>query len=157
MDDTRGREDAIRAVLDAQQTLSRTLLGDQMREWIHLDLSMAQLKALMLLTSHDGVNVGALAGLLGVGKPGASILVDRLVQLGYAERAEDAEDRRRTVVTPTERGQALATQLRQAGGSHFERLLAEMDLDDLAALARGLRALADVAERTATRAEPAHE
>jgi DNA-binding MarR family transcriptional regulator len=139
-------ESRIQEALAAQRAVFRALLGSATRDWIELDLSMGQLKALMALATHQGLNITALAELLGVGKPAASMLVERLVRTGYVERREDPTDRRRAIVAPTAAGNALVTRLRQGGGgSRMARWLARMAPADLEALSQGLRVLAAIA------------
>lgn len=153
MEDLSPRAAPFREVLAAQRTIARELFRTTMAEWIHLDLSMGQLKALMLLASQPDMNVSSLAETLSVSKPTASILVDQLVHQGFAQRTEDPEDRRRTLVAPTQAGSDLAAHLRQTGPQdRFVGWLEALDPDDLAALTRGLQALAAVAERDAAEA-----
>ena len=143
----------IHASLAAQQALYGAIQRVNKPDWLHLDLTMGQLKTLMALASedaaHDGVNVSALAETLGAGKPKTSILVDQLVQLGYVQRTEDSEDRRRTLVTLTPIGDELVTRLQRGGNERMTRWLSQMSEDDLAALTRGLTALAAIVEREA--------
>lgn len=146
MEDLPARDDAVGAVIAAQKRLGRALHRPYANEWIHLDLSMGQLKTLMALASHQPATVSELADTLEVGKPTASVLVDRLVQLGYAARAEDPEDRRRTLVTTTAAGSDLVTSLRQGHIDRMVRWLEAIAPDDLDALTRGLEALVAVAE-----------
>ncbi len=154
----------VREAMEAQRLIYQAALGLQSDEWIQLDLSMGQLKALVTLTARREMTVSEIAEALGVGKPAASILVDRLTHLDYVTRREDPDDRRRTVVTPTERGEELVTRLRQSGGQHaMLGWLSQMDPDDLAALTRGTLALAAIVTRekqarrqTATHDEPTH-
>jgi DNA-binding MarR family transcriptional regulator len=138
---------AVQAAIAAQRAVYRRLLRAHMPEWIQLDLSMGQLKTLMALASQGPLTVSGVAETLEVGKPAASILVDRLVQLGYVARAEDPADRRRTLVSLTPSGGDLVAWLRQGKADHFVRWLAAMAPDDLAALTRGMQALAAIAER----------
>lgn len=93
------------------------------------------------------MNVSELAEWLKASKPSASILVDRLVQLGYVERMEDRDDRRRTLVVLTAKGRELVARLQRSGGERMEGWMEQMSPDDLAALTRGLRALAAVVSR----------
>ncbi len=51
---------------------------------------------------------------LGVSKQARSQLIDTLVVRGYLERADDPDDRRKLVLTPTERGRAAAAEVRAA-------------------------------------------
>jgi DNA-binding MarR family transcriptional regulator len=141
-----GEDPRIQEALAAQRAVLHAVMGSATRDWIHLELSMGQLKTLMALATHQGLNITGLAELLGVGKPAASILVDRLVQLGYVERREDPLDRRRAIVAPSVAGEELVARLRQGGGrQRMARWMARMTPADLEALTRGLRALAEIA------------
>lgn len=144
----------VQAAIAAQRAVYRRLLRAHMPEWIQLDLSMGQLKTLMALASQGPLTVSGVAETLEVGKPAASILVDRLVQLGYVARAEDPADRRRTLVSLTPSGGDLVARLRQGKADHFVRWLSAMAPDDLAALTRGLQALATIAERDDVPVDP---
>lgn len=138
---------AARAVMEAMWRLNHARLRAHTPEWVHLDLSIGQLKTLMVLASHPRMSVSDVAKMLEVGKPAASMLVDRLVHLGYAQRTEDPEDRRRTWVEPTVAGTELVVRLRQGGGERLAHTLEQMKPEDLDALLRGLRALAAITER----------
>lgn len=113
--------------------------------WLALDLPGSQLKALVALHGSDGTSVSALARSLSVGEPAASQLVEQLVRRGYAERSPDPLDRRRVVVTITQAGTALASELFQGRERHVRQWLELMDDGDVQALARGVRALAAAA------------
>lgn len=146
MDDLPARDDAVGAVIAAQKRLGRALHRPYANEWLHLDLSMGQLKTLMALASRQPATVSEIADTLEVGKPAASTLVDRLVQLGYAARTEDPDDRRRTLVTTTTAGSDLVTRLRQGHLDRMVRWLEAMAPDDLDALTCGIQALSAIAE-----------
>jgi len=138
----------VREALKAQRVIYKTVLGMNSDEWLSLDLTMGQLKALVTLTARRDMTVSEVAEALGVGKPAASMLVDRLTHHGYVTRREDPDDRRRTVVTPTEAGEELVTRLRQSGGERtMVRWIRQMAPDDLAAFTQSMRALAAIAAR----------
>lgn len=138
----------VRKALKAQRTIYRAVLGLNSDEWLSLDLSMGQLKALVTLTVRRGMTVSEVAEALGIGKPAASMLVDRLTHHHYVTRHEDPNDRRRTVVTPTEAGEELVTRLRQSGGEQaLVRWIRQMAPDDLAAFTQGVQALAAIIAR----------
>lgn len=136
----------IRTVLEAQARLARCMEGVGSADWMALDLSIGQLKALMLLAGQPDVTISEVAQRLNLGRPAASILVDRLVHLRFVQRTEDASDRRRTRVTLTAEGDELVSRLRQVGRDRYAQWLRAMAPDDLAALARGLEALAAAAD-----------
>ncbi|MHB8587865.1 MAG: MarR family winged helix-turn-helix transcriptional regulator [Candidatus Dormibacteraceae bacterium] len=131
--------------LAAYRKLHRVLLTSTASRWLHLDISMQQLRAMFLLRDEEEASVGRLAKLFGIGLPAASLLADRLVQAGYIERREDPTDRRRVLLSLTRVGVRLVTDLREGSQSLLRRWMSSLSPQDLAALTRGWRALADVA------------
>ncbi len=138
------RDAAVDAALQAQRALMEAIHATADPAWLHLDLTMGQLKALFALTD-VALTVGQVADLMGLSKPTASLLVDRLVHLGLVERTEDSQDRRRTRVGLTAGGRDRATRLREGGEERWRSLLSQLAADDLAAWTQGVRALARVA------------
>lgn len=147
MEDTSPVREAIAAILAAQRSIARCMFQASIPDWIQLDLTMGQLRTLMALAADGPLTVSALAERLAIAKPTASILIDRLVQAGDADRTEDPDDRRRTQVALTAAGEGLVARLRQGKSERYERWLVAMHPDDLAALTRGMQALAAIAER----------
>ncbi len=113
--------------------------------WLHLDLTITQLKGLFALADEGEMIVGRMAEALRIRRPAASILVEGLVQLGLAERIEDPADRRRAIVRLSSRGDELAGMLQQGERRHMRAWFTRLDDDDLAALTHGLRALTTAA------------
>lgn len=87
--------------------------------WGSLDLTMSQLKTIMLLVDTGGLTGRDLAERLSVGAPAVTALVDRLVQRGYARREEDRSDRRISWARPTARAIDLFERIQ---ATHRERL-----------------------------------
>lgn len=112
--------------------------------WSQLDLTILQLKGLILLEARDELTVGGIATALGIGRPSASILVEQLVQLGLATRAEDSSDRRRSLVCLTTEGRDLAAKLHRGDEQHMQRVFERMCTAELLALKKGLEAITDV-------------
>ncbi len=133
--------------LAAYKLLHRVLLTSTASKWRDLDLSMQQLRAMYFLRDEEEMSVGRLAELFGIGLPAASLLSDRLVRSGYVERRDDPSDRRRVLLKLTRVGLRLVTDLREGSHSLLRRWMSSLSPDDLAALTRGWRALADVASR----------
>ena len=95
----------------------------------------------MQAIGRDGATASELGRRLGVSKQAAGKTVDRLVELGYAERSADAADARRKLVRLTPRGyDALAR-----SAAVFEQLRAEwaakLGTDHVRALEADLRAV----------------
>jgi DNA-binding MarR family transcriptional regulator len=133
--------------LAAYRKLHRALLTSSASKWRDLDISMQQLRAMFFLRDEEEATVGRLAELFGFGLPAASLLADRLVRAGYVERREDPADRRRVLLSLTRAGVRLVTDLREGSHSVLRRWMSSLSPEDLAALTRGWRALAEVASR----------
>jgi DNA-binding MarR family transcriptional regulator len=138
---------SIDEALAGYRRVHRALLTSTASRWRDLDISMQQLRALYLLRDEEEVPVGRLAELFGIGLPAASLLSDRLVRSGYVDRREDPSDRRRVLLSLTRTGVRLVGDLREGSHSQLRRWMAALTPDDLEALTRGWRALAEVASR----------
>jgi DNA-binding MarR family transcriptional regulator len=97
-------------------------------------------------TSVAGVPLAVIIERLGLSKQAAGHLVDLLVLRGYLDRQVDPEDRRRLVVSPTERGAAAALVIRQVANLLEARVAAELGDADLLATRRTLACLARMAD-----------
>jgi DNA-binding MarR family transcriptional regulator len=137
--------------LAAYKKLHRALLTSTASKWRDLDLSMQQLRAMYFLRDEEGMSVGRLAELFGIGLPAASLLADRLVRSGYVERRDDPADRRRVLLSLTRTGLRLVTDLREGSHSVLRRWMSSLSEEDLASLTRGWRALAEVASNHSPR------
>jgi DNA-binding MarR family transcriptional regulator len=139
------RAELTREVLEAQQEVMRELFGATLGDLLEIDLTMAQLKALAVVQRHPNCTIGMLSEQLGVKPPAASLLVDKLVRDGLAQRLRDRSDGRRVFVQPTVKGGNLISRIRHGRHSVLERWVGELADDDLIALNRGIRVLAAVA------------
>ncbi len=102
--------------------------------WLSLDLTMSQLKAVMIIALSQGVTVGQLAKRLGVGLPTASGIVDRLYEHGFVQRQEDPEDRRVTHVLPTEKSREIVERLHRSDRGFWHGILDQLDTEELRTL-----------------------
>jgi len=108
--------------------------------WMSIDLTVPQLRTLIVLAEEEPLVIGQIAQRLGIGLSTGGHLVDRLVQAGLAERTEDVGDRRRTLVRLTPAGEDLSTRL-LSGIQPLPILLQQLDENDLAAFLQGLQAI----------------
>lgn len=141
----KARRDLIDRIMTAQSAIYHAAMAASTPVWANLDLSMAQMKMLRMLSCWGPATIGQLAETLGISQPTASQLVDRLVQAGLAERAEDPEDRRRTVARPSAAGQRLLDRLAEWPG-RMREWLARLSPDELDGLHHGMEALARIAD-----------
>ena len=114
-------------------------------DWMELDMTMAQIKALFTISQGEAVAVSRIAEYLGVGQPTASHLVDRLVRQGFAARSESPSDRRVTLVRLTSTGKDLVRRFYQGGEEVYRAWVSELSNKERSELLRGLQALARAA------------
>ncbi len=149
----RGR--LIDEALNVHRDVFRQFEAATASEWLRLDLTMAQWKGLFALHQGGSMTIGGLAQILGIGLPAASVLVERLVHEGLAERSEDPADRRRAMVKVSADGEQLADRLRQGDRGRLREWLERMGEEDLAALVKGLRGMIEVGPRPSSSTNPA--
>lgn len=97
-----------------------------------------------LAMGEGNVPLGDLIRQLRVSKQAASQLVDTLVTRGYLQRTEDEHDRRRLVVTLTERGHAAAKIQAKIRKILDQRLTRSVGTTNLEITRRTLAALIDL-------------
>lgn len=81
---------------------------------------------------------------LGISKQAASQLIDVLVTRGYVDRSEDPDDRRRMIVSLTDRGSSAAAEINDSVDSVDKRLLDEFGAEALMTTRRVLGRLVEI-------------
>ncbi|WP_277049424.1 MarR family transcriptional regulator [Ruania albidiflava] len=134
------RQRLVEQVLAAHQQTSRLLLGTDLSGLFDADLTMPQLKVLVLLHREGAMSGHQLADQLAVSTPTVSGMVDRLVDRGMLTRRADERDRRVRLVALSESGAQVVASVHEAGWQFGRDLMDRMELEDLQALAQGLQA-----------------
>lgn len=119
--------------------------------WPLLDLTMGQLKAVMLLVPRGRVRSRELADGLGIAPSAATSLVDGLVKLKLAKRVDDASDRRIVWIHPTAAAQSVYEDLLAAKQEVLAEVFKELPVSKRAHVKDSIRLLADAANRVAER------
>ena len=134
------REELEHEVVAQLRALQNALKATSGTVWMEIDLTIAQLRTLLVLAEEGPLVIGHIAQRLGIGLSTGGHLVDRLVQAGLAERTEDAEDRRRTLARLTPKGEDLYARLLNHP-LQMQSLIQKLSDSDMAALLQGLQAL----------------
>ncbi|MDR7278840.1 MarR family winged helix-turn-helix transcriptional regulator [Catenuloplanes atrovinosus] len=147
---------AVSADAAAIDEAAEALLGvwDTAREKATNRLSGSQLRALLVVEQDEGINLGRLAGNLGMILSSASRLCDRLVAAGMLEREPGRADRREIALTLTPAGRALLDEVRAERRDQLSVVLSRMSPAARAALLAGLQAFT-TATRPAEESTPA--
>ena len=119
-----------------------TLQSGSVNNLLNTDLTMSQLKIIMMLGTEGVLTIGQVSEKLGVGGPTTSYQLDKVVQAGLADRFEDGIDRRRNLVKLTPQGEELFNNIVHGSTDTYRSLLLRLDPADLAALLQGTKALA---------------
>jgi DNA-binding MarR family transcriptional regulator len=136
--------EALERLVAAAVGLTTTVLGEVS---VAGELTLPQWRILVVVTRSDGSRVGEVAGKVGVSLPAASRLVRRLERRGLVTAARDEDDRRATIVRPTEKGLRL---WEDVVGRRRRRLVAALDVLEEplpTGFGRGLELVAGTLER----------
>lgn len=135
------RARTIDEILDLRRDLGRWMHRGLPHEWLDVEITMSQLKTLLVLYGMERASMGELADALGTGVSTVTGIVDRLVEHGLVVREEDPRDRRIVYGRPTAEGLALMDRLVIATRERLARLLTNLSDEDLATICAADRAL----------------
>lgn len=128
------------AVVDAIPPVTRFMRAEVGRQ-LGSPASMAQIRSLGFLMRNPGASLSALAEHLCVTRATASATIERMVQHGLVERAEDPNERRFVALTVTPSGVERFQAARQVARSAVSEILATLPESKLRTLVEGLQVL----------------
>ncbi|HEX5118442.1 MAG TPA: MarR family transcriptional regulator [Pseudonocardiaceae bacterium] len=138
---TNSAEDRDDSLADAFRSVARLLRKVSAESLARWDLTPSQFRALRVLTYHAALRPSELSEHLRIAPRSTTEVLDGLAAKGLVARSPDPEDRRATLVTPTEHGREVAEQIRSASGSESARVFAKLTPADRAQLSRILNEL----------------
>ncbi len=119
------------------------------QEWLSTDLTMPQLKVMLILGRAGATRMSELATGLNVTMATATGVVDRLVEKGYLVREGLPGDRRVVISRLSSEGEEFMKSLRLSGRVQIGRILEAMTPEQLAIVAQGTAAFILAARKTA--------
>lgn len=114
--------------------------------WMKLDLTIDQLKSLILIHSRGKISFKDLAQALGITRSNITGIADRLEQNGLVTRNQNTADRRMQYLVLTDKGREVLDNIQQEVIAEETRILTALTIGELTSLERGLRAIIRSAE-----------
>ncbi|MCL5115530.1 MAG: MarR family transcriptional regulator [Firmicutes bacterium] len=124
--------------------IMRYLEAEATRELIGLEVTPAQMNALVVLYEPQNLPMGELADQLGLTESAATRLVDRLLRMNLVRRDRDEVDRRVVRVRLSSYGRQLADLVFKRREEQFTRFAVRLQNQDRMNLIQGLSALLKV-------------
>ncbi|MGB2853048.1 MAG: MarR family transcriptional regulator [Dehalococcoidia bacterium] len=141
MTEERQKEDLVEHVLELGARIFRELLPTIPKEVLQFDLTMPQLKVVLLLFLNGPMRMSDLAAGLSVSLATATGVVDRLVERDIVLRESEPKDRRVVLCRLSEKGQDLTDVLWQSARNRTRELLMAITIPRLKLLNEALEAL----------------
>ena len=106
-------KELIEEMIELQRRVDRDRRQYELDAWMHLNLSIGQLKSLFFISNRGTTSLSKLAAALGVTPTNTTGIVDRLLKRGLITRTESPDDRRVLLLRTTPLGDELIAELRQ--------------------------------------------
>jgi DNA-binding MarR family transcriptional regulator len=140
------RDNAIARIMRAQLRLYHHFALDRSNPLIAANLTMPQLKALLVLSLRPDASGQDVTDVMGIGLATVTGIMDRLVAQGLVARREDPRDRRIRRLDLTPAGRELIDGINTAGAAHQRRLLAHLPVDKLLVIEQAVGYILEAAE-----------
>ncbi len=144
---SRNKNDIVKQILELSEKIFGNIPVTVPPEWFSSDVTVAQLRILLLLHMQGAARMSSIASGLEIALPTATGIVDNLVKKDLVVREADPQDRRAVVCKLSNAGQAFINRIWVSGQSQMERLLDGLTLDQLEKTAE----VADILYRNSAR------
>lgn len=142
------RDELLESVLLIAEKAFRELFPILPKEWLSLDLTMPQLKVVLLLFVGGPTRMSVIASALGVSLATATGVADRLVERELVIRESDPDDRRVVLCRLSDKGEKTIIGLWQLAKENSRLLLSSVDRSKLVLVRDALQALVDAGQAT---------
>lgn len=143
---TVNKSELVQEVVELQRQVGRIVGQHVPTVWIDSGLTITQLRSLFLIANKGRTNFRKLAKALGVTPSNVTGIADRLEEQGLVSRTQNPEDRREMTLQATDKGEALVSNLKEAGMKQMTQILSMLNVKALYSLIRGLSAFIEAAD-----------
>lgn len=140
--------EGIEALVTAVLTASRVLIGVSARSLAEVEdtVTLTQFRSLVVLDSHEKINLNTFADLLSVTPSTAMRMVNRLLAAGLVTRRDNPVNRREVLLGVTDAGRVLVHSVTEKRRAEITRIVAAMATARREELVMALRAFAEAAQ-----------
>jgi DNA-binding MarR family transcriptional regulator len=125
------KNNLVKEILDFAEKIFATIPVTIPSEWFSSDITIAQLRILLLLHMQYSARMSSIASELGIALPTATGIVDNLVKKELVIRDTDPQDRRVVICKLSQTGQLFVNKIWVSGQSQMQRLLDGLSIDQL--------------------------
>jgi DNA-binding MarR family transcriptional regulator len=145
-----GKAELIQTIQELQEKMEElegAIVPIVPQDWLLTDLTMPQLKVMLILWREGPARMSELASGLAVTLATATGVVDRLVEKGYVVREGLPGDRRVVICRLSQEGQEFMKALWMSGRVQTARILEVMSPEQLEIVARGTEVFIEAAKK----------
>ena len=132
------KQELIDKMTELTEFLNREYHVGALDGWRGVDLSIPQIKTLVLLDNMERMRMGAIAQYLGSTLSASTSIVDRLVDKGLIVRGSEPGDRRVVVCKLSKAGQRTLAEFWNVGNSKIEAIASRLSPEQLEAVVDAL-------------------
>ena len=145
MQDNRRQELTDRFVTVVEQ-LNRLMHSGRLDEWQGLDMTIPQIKTLVMLGYMGPLRMGVIASYLGSALSATTSIVNRLVQKELVKRVSDPNDRRVVICELTAQGREAVERFWRIGRERAETMADLLEVEQLEAVVQSLELIRQTGE-----------
>jgi len=120
---TKNSKNLVSQILKASESIFQVMGITIPPEWLMTDMTVAQLRVLLLLQTEGKSRMSSIAGTLGIAVSTATGIIDNLVKKELVSRSADAEDRRVVICGLSPKGQEVINSIWIYGQLQMKKLL----------------------------------
>lgn len=105
---------------------------------LEINFSQQHYTILKLLKENKQLYVTEIVDILSITKPQMTSLIDKLIQMGYLNRTNDINDRRKIYISLTENGKAITAKINTAIDKQMDSYLTQLTQNEIDVLENGL-------------------
>ena len=153
----RAPADDVPELVTALLTASRVLVAVSARSLADVEdtVTVTQLRTLVVLDGHPGINLNRLAEILDVTASTAMRMIDRLLVADLVTRQDNPANRREVLLALTDEGRRIVERVTATRRAEIARIVTAMPTNRRAEMIAALRAFADAAGEAAPGPEDA--